>query len=133
MCITEDQVRKIVSEEVCKNNEKRDDNLFKFKEELFAHTSKILEHQKSSPGTTQELNNIKNNCFVRGTEMKQMNNRLNEIVEKQESQEKKLDTILEKLEIKFAAKWTERAMVAFISILVLAALYTIIEASGLKH
>ncbi len=70
-----------------------DKKIFTLKEELFSHTSKLLQHQNTSPKTIEELNQIKKNCSSRGTEIALMNQLLNKVCEQQNKQEDKIDKL----------------------------------------
>jgi len=134
MC-TREEVKQLLEENNIVRNANLQKKLDEQTEKFFAHTSKLLQHQQSSPNTAKELTSIKQNCFTRGVELKSMNERLDEIVEKQEKQDEKLDQILSSLETKFVSKvefWPVRALVYGMVAIILVGFMTAIVANYIK-
>lgn len=146
MC-TEAEIRKVVRKEL-------DDNLFKFKEEIFAHTSKILSHQQTAPETNKELTNIKKTCSDRGIElalMHQIQMEQNKILDAQKEQLDKMqkeqrenfgmiqreqrenfDKLSEKLDKKYSGKWVENTFKALLFLIGGALVYAFLKKLGLE-
>jgi hypothetical protein len=70
-----------------------DKKILTLKEELFSHTSKLLQHQTTSPKTAEELNKI-NNCYsLQGAKLTNMEEQLIEIkkgLDKNDAQHKEI-------------------------------------------
>ena len=103
MC-TREEVKQLLDE----NNLINDKKLFDLREQLFAHTQKLMEHPRSSTETTDQLAKINQTCSVRGTEIALMGQMIKELRHKQNTFEIKIDMVLEKLDNKYApmAAWT---------------------------
>jgi len=80
---------------------------------------------------SQAIKEIRTNCFKEHTTVALMKKSIDNLSDSFETYVKEDKEWKEKLEKKFAAKWVERTMVALVSILVLAALYLILQSAGL--
>ena len=141
MCTKQD-----IREELEKNNKSRNENLenklnklyaniqneiVTLREQIEIHLQKTLQHLTSSPETKEKLNNINLLCATRGEQIVNMSSKITRIELNQIQANEKLDSIIEKLDGKYASKKTEYIVNAVLVIFAMAALYYMFSHVGL--
>jgi len=92
-----------------------------------------MEEREPARKTLELINSIKNHCAEEHTNIMLMNQKLDNVERTQQEILSKLDTMDEKMDARYAAKWVQYVVQGLIILLALSALYLILDGAGLPH